>query len=157
MAGINKHMTDFKTISQESLGSTRQAGMSHNTIPLLHEVNHALKRLIRTGESTIIDLRAIPFGPGDETRLLELLGEGEVIASLDVLGRTTVKETAYTGVWLVDHYNSEDERIAFQIEITDIPKLLQAQDADMSDSLQRLDHLLNVELAELPEGQPSVQ
>jgi len=131
--------------------------MSHNTIPLMHEVNHALKRLIRTGEGTIIDLRAIPFGPGDEARLLQLLGEGEVTASMDALGRTTVRETGFSGVWLVDHYNSEEERIAFQIEITDIPDLLRAQDEDMGESLQRLEYLLRRELAEEGEEGHSVQ
>ncbi|MCW8908254.1 MAG: hydrogenase expression/formation protein [Sedimenticola sp.] len=131
--------------------------MSHNTIPLMHEVNQALKRLIQTGEGTIIDLRAIPFGPGDEARLLQLLGEGEVTASMDALGRTTVRETGFSGVWLVDHYNSEDERIAFQIEITDIPDLLRSQDDDMSESLQRLESMLSQELAGEGEGGHSVQ
>lgn len=131
--------------------------MSHNTIPLMHEVSHALKRLIRTGEPTIIDLRAIPFGPGDEARLLQLLGEGEVTASMDALGRTTVRETGFSGVWLVDHYNHEEERIAFQIEVTHIPDLLRAQDEDMGESLQRLESMLRQELAAEGEGGRSVQ
>lgn len=140
-------MSEYKTTSESPLTCSQQAGMSHNTIPLMHEILHALKRLIRTGESTIIDLRAIPFGPGDEARLLQLLGEGEVLANLDALGKTTVRETLFSGVWLVDHYNSEEERIAFQVEVTDIPELLRAQDEDMRESLLRLDAVLQQEAA----------
>lgn len=120
--------------------------MTHNTLPLLNEVRHALRRLIRTGESTIIDLRAIPFGPGDEERLLDLLGEGEVTASLDALGKTTVKESRFSGVWIVDHYNNEAERIAFQIEVIDIPELLRAQADDVSQSLEALANMLDAEM-----------
>lgn len=120
--------------------------MTHNTLPLLNEVRHGLRRLIRTGESTIIDLRAIPFGPGDEERLLDLLGEGEVTASLDALGKTTVKESRFSGVWIVDHYNNEAERIAFQIEVIDIPELLRAQADDVSQSLEALANMLDAEM-----------
>lgn len=120
--------------------------MTHNTLPLLHEVRHALKRLVRTGESTIIDLRAIPFGPGDEERLLHLLGQGEVVATIEALGKTTVHESRFSGVWVVDHYNSEGERIAFQIEVIEIPELLRAQVDDMYESLDKLDTVLDVEM-----------
>ena len=47
-----------------------------NAWPVLHEIRHALRRLAEEGEGTIIDLRAIPFGPGDEELLLRTLGEG---------------------------------------------------------------------------------
>jgi len=129
-----------------SVSASGKAELTHNTLPVLNEVRHALKRLIRTGESTIIDLRAIPFGPGDEQRLLDLLGQGEVQATLDSLGRTTITESRFSGVWLVDHYNSDGERIAFQIEVIDIPDLLRAQVDDMSQSLDELGTLLEVEL-----------
>lgn len=129
-----------------AVSASGKAELTHNTLPVLNEVRHALKRLIRTGESTIIDLRAIPFGPGDEQRLLDLLGQGEVQATLDSLGRTTITESRFSGVWLVDHYNSDGERIAFQIEVIDIPDLLRAQVDDMSQSLDELGTLLEVEL-----------
>ncbi len=79
-------MSVFDQTDSESILSPEMpymTHMTHNTLPLLNEVRHALKRLVRTGESTIIDLRAIPFGPGDEERLLDLLGQGEVMATLD--------------------------------------------------------------------------
>jgi hydrogenase-1 operon protein HyaF len=150
-------MSVFDNKSSESPSSVGLAGMTHNTLPLLNEVSHALKRLVRTGESTIIDLRAIPFGPGDEARLVKLLGKGEVQATLDALGKTTVTETRFSGVWLVDHFNSEDERIAFQIEIIDIPELLRAQTDDMYESLDSLDGVVEVEKQKLNGGSPAIQ
>jgi hydrogenase-1 operon protein HyaF len=117
--------------------------VSHgNLTPILHEIVHALKRLEQNGEPTTIDLRAMPFGPGDEARLLETLGRGEVAARLDALGSSEVWETGYPGVWFVEHRNSADERIAWQIEITRIPMILQSPAEDLAESIDRLNRQL---------------
>jgi hydrogenase-1 operon protein HyaF len=108
------------------------AGMRHNALPILHEIRHALTRLAETGETTSIDLRAIPFGPGDEERLLQTLGEGEVRAQVEALGTTRIWESGYAGVWVVDYYNTEGERIAFQIEVTDLPQILRSDREDIA-------------------------
>jgi hydrogenase-1 operon protein HyaF len=110
-----------------------------NALPILHEVRHGLSRLSETGESTLIDLHALPFGPGDEQRLLDLLGRGEVDARIDALGPTRVWETAFPGVWLVDHRNAQDERLALHIEIASVPEILRSQREDIADALVRLD------------------
>lgn len=111
---------------------------TRNALPLLHEIRHALDRLVGNGESTLIDLLSIPFGPGDEAELLSSLGTGEVSARLDALGESKIAETQYPGVWVVDHYNTNGQRIAFQIEVTAVPSVLVAHPADMADGLQRL-------------------
>ncbi|MEJ1364816.1 MAG: hydrogenase expression/formation protein [Candidatus Sedimenticola sp. (ex Thyasira tokunagai)] len=118
--------------------SATTAGAVGNALPILHEIHHALQRLLECDETTVIDLRAIPFGPGDEERLLSVLGKGEIVATLNALGETTVTETGYPGVWLLDHRNPDDERIALQIEITRIPDILCSRQEDVSDSLERL-------------------
>lgn len=110
-----------------------------NALPILHEVRHALERLVATGEGTQIDLNAIPFGPGDEDRLTAVLGTGEVSATIQALGPTLVQETAIPGVWLVDYYNSEGERLAFHIEVATTPRILGAQPEDLSTSIAALD------------------
>ena len=110
-----------------------------NALPVLHEVRHALQRLTQDGERTVIDLRAIPFGPGDEDRLLALLGRGEVEARLDAFGPTRIWETAIPGVWLVDHRNADDERIALHVEIAPIPEILHTQPQDLQDALPKLE------------------
>jgi hydrogenase-1 operon protein HyaF len=114
-----------------------------NATPIMHEILHALRRLADAGESTAIDLRAIPFGPADEEHLLSQLGNGEIMIEFNSLGRSLIRETAYSGVWLIDHRNADDQRIALQIEITPIPSILSAQQEDVRDAIERLDDLLN--------------
>jgi hydrogenase-1 operon protein HyaF len=110
-----------------------------NALPILHEIRHGLRRLSETGEPTLIDLHALPFGPGDEKRLLALLGPGEVDARIETLGHTRVWETAFPGVWLVDHRNAQGERLALHIEISSVPEILRSQREDVADALTRLD------------------
>ena len=110
-----------------------------NAIPILHEVRHALARLIERGEPTQIDLNAIPFGPGDEDRLTALLGSGEVEATIQALGPTRVRETAIPGVWLVDYYNEAGQRLALHLEINNVPEILRAQREDLATAVAALD------------------
>ena len=63
--------------------------LTQNVKPLLHEIKHALEGLIENGESSIIDLRSIPLAPGEEEKILDTLGKGEVSAQLDALGRVS--------------------------------------------------------------------
>ena len=60
--------------------------LTQNVKPLLHEVKHALENLIEKGETSIIDLRSIPLAPGEEDKILQTLGKGEVQAQLNSLG-----------------------------------------------------------------------
>lgn len=109
-----------------------------NDIPILNEIRHALEKLLDTGEETVIDLRGIPMAPGEEGRIETVLGKGEVQASLDALGPSEIRETAIPGVWLIVHYNSEDEVMGKFVEISVIPSILKAQEVDMRDGLERL-------------------
>lgn len=125
-----------------------------NALPILNEIRHALARLAEQGEPTRIDLAAMPFGPGDEDRLMALLGHGEVEASVDALGPTRVWETRFPGVWLLDYANVEGERIALQIEVDEVPQMLRTQRADIPDSLAALDAALASASAADPAGEP---
>jgi len=109
-----------------------------NVAPLLHEVRHALQRVASGGEGTVIDLRSLPLAPGEEARIEEALGEGEVRADLDALGPTTIRETAFPGVWIVTHRNVENEIVARFIEVCRVPEILKAQQEDMENALQGL-------------------
>ncbi len=110
-----------------------------NARPILGEVRHALARLLDSGEPTQIDLGAMPFGPGDEQRLLDWLGRGEVNASIEALGPTRIQETALRGVWLVEYLNADEQRIALHLEIDEVPRLLRAPREDLRDGLAELD------------------
>lgn len=117
-------------------------GETGNARILLHEIADALRVLLKTGESRILDLLAIPFGPTDEERLLSELGRGEVSATLNALGESQVWESRYSGVWVVEHRNLDGQRIAFQIEITRMPGILTAHPADIESGLERLSNTL---------------
>ncbi len=122
---------------------TESAGFRHNALPILHEIRHALARLGGGGEPTVIDLKAIPFGPGDEDQLLAFLGRGEVSAEIDALGPTRVYETAYTGVWVVDYRDTEEAQIALQVEVAEVPGILKSQPEDLAAAQKRLAQALD--------------
>jgi hydrogenase-1 operon protein HyaF len=105
--------------------------LSWNVKPLLNEVKHALNNLIKNNESTVIDLRSIPLAPGEEEKILNTLGCGEVHAQLNALGPSEIIETQYAGVWIVTHHNDENEIISRFIEITTMPDILRSQKEDV--------------------------
>jgi hydrogenase-1 operon protein HyaF len=111
---------------------------SGNVPLLLHELRHALERLLVDGTTHVIDLRAIPLGPGEEERLLETLGTGEVRAEFDALGRSVIEESAYPGLWRITHWNTADEMTGRFLEVTFTPALLSSPPEDVTAGLARL-------------------
>lgn len=103
-----------------------------NVEPILHEVVHALDRLLDEGEPTVIDLASLPFAPGELEKLEETLGTGELSAELDALGKSQIRETIYPGVWWLEHRNTEGDVVGRYIEITRTPEILMSQDADIT-------------------------
>lgn len=121
--------------------------LTHNVKPLLHEIKHALEKLIETGTNSIIDLRSIPLAPGEEDRILNTLGQGEVQAQLDTLGLSEVIETRYAGVWVVTHYNDDSNIISRFIEVTTMPDILASQTEDIMTAYSNLSLDLDEEQA----------
>ena len=111
---------------------------SGNIPPLLHEIRHALRNLLENGETTTIDLRGLPMAPGEQEQLLEMLGKGEVSIRLDALGKSEIFESRFAGVWLIIHYNSNEEVMGKYIEVTRMPVILKTQTADIEESLEAL-------------------
>jgi len=112
--------------------------LTRNVEPLLHEIRHAVTRWLDSGEATSIDLRGIPMAPGEEQRIIDTLGTGEVQASMTALGPSEIVETRFPGVWRVTHYNSENEVIGKFIEVCDMPQVLKAQTEDIREGLAQL-------------------
>jgi len=109
-----------------------------NVQPLLHEIRHALAQLLEQGKETVIDLRGIPLAPGEEVAIEQALGEGEVRATLSALGPSEIRETSFPGVWLVTHYNNDNQIVGKFVEVTAVPALLMSQTEDMAAGLERL-------------------
>ena len=109
-----------------------------NVRPILVEVMHALDRLLDDDVPTTIDLAGLPFGPGELDQLEEALGQGELVAKLDALGNSRIRETAFPGVWWIEHRNVNDEVVGRYLEVTRLPEILCSQDADIGAARSRL-------------------
>ena len=117
--------------------------LTWNVKPILHEIRHALRKLLETGECSIIDLRSIPLAPGEEDTIIDTLGCGEVHAKLNALGPSEIYETRFAGVWLITHFNEESSIISRFIEITVFPDILKSQSDDMTFALDLLENELD--------------
>ena len=116
--------------------------LTWNVMPLLHQIKHALNKLLESNVSEIIDLRSIPLAPGEEEKLLNILGNGEVKVQLDALGPSEIIETKFNGVWLITHFNDDNEIMSRHIEITRMPEILFSQNIDINTSYEELVELL---------------
>ena len=111
---------------------------SMNVQPILHEVQHALEKLLETGEPSMIDLRAIPLAPNEDNEIKQRLGTGEAVIHIEALGPSILTETAYPGVWWVEHRNSDDLVTGLYIEIAHVPAIVLPADADLAQGLKAL-------------------
>jgi len=98
---------------------------------LLAEIADRLEALAANGETAVLDLRSLPLTDADLAELAALLGRGEVEASIEVIGTTEVRETAYAGVWWVKHLGAQGRVASEAISITPIPEILCAQEEDI--------------------------
>lgn len=138
-------MSGLQDIPVKSL-STRE--VTGNLEPILYEIKYALAELIETKAVNVIDLQNIPISEAELSELLEILGKGEIEAELDVLGKTTITETQYSGVWRVCHYAGGDVLVGHFIEICFVPELLTAQEEDVRQGLEKLNQTLASEVSQ---------
>lgn len=112
-------------------------------LTLAREIAEALEAHVRDATPSAIDLRGLPMSDDDRTALEAWLGEGEVKATLDVAGRSEVRETRFAGVWWVRHYGGGDRIATDRIEITALPDILRADAVDIAAALRRLNDELD--------------
>lgn len=117
---------------------------SMNIEPILHEVKHAIERLIQSGESSIIDLQTIPLAPGEDEQIHQRLGNGETVINIDALGPSTLAETAYPGVWWVEHRNHDGLLTSLHIEISHVPAIVFPVNEDLQEGLEQLQNSLQL-------------
>ena len=118
----------------------RPTGMAHS---VLAEIGRLLEGLAETGASGAIDLRSLPLTEADRAHLSELLGPGEVTAELDVGGRSTVRETAFAGVWWICHRGAGDKVASEEIAVCPVPGILVSHDADIAAAARRMRQTLD--------------
>jgi hydrogenase-1 operon protein HyaF len=106
--------------------STFDAPTNSVVLALLSEIEAKLEALLSSGEESNIDLRCLIGMPQDIELLRKLLGEGEVSASIDNIGKTLVQETAVPCVWWISHRDFDGSRQGEFIEIAEVPDLLRS-------------------------------
>lgn len=111
---------------------------SGNLHSILSEIKFALEQLLEQKKTHSIDLRAMPWSPGEEDKLEQYLGRGEISVELNALGKSTFYESRFSGIWIVTHYNQEDEIIGKLIEITTMPEMIFSQYEDIKESLENI-------------------
>ena len=109
---------------------------------LLKEISSALHSLLSNGNETIIDLNNTPCDQECEDALKEILGEGEVSASLTILGCDYIQETGIHGVWWVYHKNDTGAVLTKALYISFVPSILPAQREDVEYGTTVLDRRL---------------
>ncbi len=102
----------------------RVDGLGGGVTAILHEIVRLLERLAAADEPSAIDLRSLPMSPVDRVELKRVLGEGEVRATLNAEGISTIQETRIPGVWWIEHRNLQDQLIVELIDINCIPEIL---------------------------------
>ncbi len=118
-------------------------GLSGNAPVLLREIAELAHRLLDSGEASAIDLRALPLTPADLEWLRETLGQGQVVATLEAEGESTLSETVCPGVWWVTHHNENGAVASEFIEVTYVPELLKAHPDDVKIGLEHLELLIS--------------
>jgi hydrogenase-1 operon protein HyaF len=99
-------------------------GLGGGISAILAELSTLLERLAERQQAAAIDLRSLPMSPQDRTELRRVLGEGEVQATVNAAGLSSVRETRISGVWWVEHRDAAGELIAELLEVTQVPAIL---------------------------------
>ena len=131
-------MSDLQSIPVKVESAADGLFRTDNVRPVLLQIEQALQDLNEQAAETIIDLGAMPFSEQDERDLRDSLGLGEVSATLDAFGPTLIQETAYPGVWLIEHQDAEQRRLTLHLEVARIPAILITPQDDLADSLAAL-------------------
>ncbi|RFF28068.1 MULTISPECIES: hydrogenase expression/formation C-terminal domain-containing protein [unclassified Wenzhouxiangella] len=110
-----------------------------------YEIAARLETLHETGESGAIDIKSIPMAAAEFESFRQMLGQGEVDFTLELDGQTRIRETAFPGVWWIQHKDPEGQVVAEHIEINHVPDLLRAQAEEIGQAADALRARLNGE------------
>ena len=119
-----------------------EPGLTGNALPLLRELLELVRRLLETGETSAIDLSALPLTPADLDWLHDKLGTGEIAVTLQASGESTLNETACPGVWWVTHHNEQGAVTSQFIEVAFVPELVKAHPQDVALGQEHLELMI---------------
>lgn len=102
------------------------------------EILSYLEKLQSSGEVAAIDMKSLPMAPEEYQGLMDMLGQGELDLTIEINGPTRLRETAYAGVWWVQHKDMHDQIMSEYIEINHVPEFLRAQDDQVTAAIKEL-------------------
>ncbi len=111
---------------------------------ILTELVRLLDQLAAKDIPAAIDLRSLPLSPHDRTELKRALGNGEVEASINAEGVSSLRETRISGVWWVEHRDAHGELIAELLEVTRVPEILASASDEIAAAAQALRERLSL-------------
>ncbi|HRK78956.1 MAG TPA: hydrogenase expression/formation C-terminal domain-containing protein [Thiobacillus sp.] len=123
--------------------ASETSGLTGNAPPLLRELSEGVKRLLASGQTSAIDLSALPLTPADLGWLQDKLGAGEISVTLQANGESTLNETACPGIWWVTHRNEQGAVISQFIEVAFVPELVKAHPEEVQTGWEYLESLIS--------------
>jgi len=141
MAAHVSRLTDIAIrVEPKILGSppVMAGGLGGGIAAILTELVTLLERLADAQTPAAIDLRSLPMSPQDRVELKRALGEGEVQATVNAQGLSTLCETRISGVWWVEHRDAQGELVAELLEVTRVPEILASAPDDIAAGAQTL-------------------
>jgi hydrogenase-1 operon protein HyaF len=124
MSGLERIGVRVESIAGSRARAAAPAGIGGGIAALAFEIAAWLERLAAGGDPGAIDLRSLPMSAADRANLKDLLGCGEVEASLHADGVSLIRETAIEGVWWSEYRDPDGEMLAEVIEICGVPEIL---------------------------------
>jgi hydrogenase-1 operon protein HyaF len=115
-----------------------QGGLGGGVAAILSQLVSLLEALARGDGSALIDLRSLPMSAQDRIELQQVLGRGEVTATVAADGLSQIRETSFSGLWWVEHFDRHQALIAELIEVTLVPQLLASAADEIATSAQEL-------------------
>lgn len=110
-----------------------------------YEIASRLETLHETGEPAAIDIKSLPMAAGEFEAFRQMLGQGEVEFTIELDGQSRIRETAFSGVWWIQHRDPDGQVVAEHIEINYVPDILQSQPEEIGRSADALRAKLNGE------------
>ena len=114
------------------------SGLTGNAWPVVSEIAALAGRLATTGAPGAIDVLALPLSPADRAWLRETLGRGEVNATIEAAGLSSIEETGFPCVWWVTHRSATGQVVAELIEVATVPEIVVGARAEAGPGAARL-------------------
>lgn len=114
------------------------AGLGGGVTALAFEIAGLLDQLSASAQPGMIDLRSLPLSPADRLALEALLGQGEIAATIDADGLSTIRETSISGVWWSQYRDLRGQLVAEVIEVCAIPEILVSDQVQLAAGASQL-------------------